>query len=286
MSLDIGAAIKTGFAKTATVPGAIIAAVLLALGLASAVTVNSILRTVLLENETVRQAIEQNPEITYEEFTTMMEGQIPLDFLDVDPLILVGGFVALLVVQFVFNIGVIRWFTEAGDEGLHAGLFTRRLLWTAGNLLLGMIIFAVILVGIPIVVVSAAMLVAGQLIGLLAILALIIPLLYLYVALYFYNFDIIVEGSNAIDAFGNSWELTKGNRLMLFFLGAIVVIGSLVLGFLVGAVTAVDPLLNVVATQILNAVLAVLAIAIAAGAYNQLRGVDTDSTGAPGPDDL
>jgi hypothetical protein len=286
MSLNIGEAIKTGFTRAATVPGAIFAVGILALGLASTLTVNSILRTVLLENEAVRQAIEENPEITYEEFTTTMEGQIPLGFLDVDPVLLGIGFVALLIVQFVFTIGVIRWFTEAADQGLYAGLFTRRLLWTVGNLILAMIVFAVILGGIPLIVVAVAGLVGGELIALLAGLALIIPLLYVYVALYFYNFEIIVEGANAIDAFGNSWGLTMNNRLSLFFLGAIFVIASLVLGLVVGAVTAVSPLVNVLSTQVLNAALAVVGIGITAAAYNQLRGTEPASVGAAGPDAL
>lgn len=286
MSLNIVEAIQDGFDRATSVPAAIIAVVILAIGLASTVLSSSLIRTVLLENEAIQQAIEENPDLTYEEFSTMVGTQNPFDFVDAAPEVMGLGLLALLIFGFLFNFGVVRWFVEGDQEGLHAGLFTRRLLWTAGNMLLGMILLAVIVGVIPLVILFAAGLLGGGLVALLALLVLIVPVVYLYTALYFYSFDIIVEGSNAIDALGNSWELTKGNRLLLFFLGALFVLASLVIGFVVSAVTSANVVVNVLTTQVINTAMSVLSIAVAAAAYNQLRGVEQASSGAPGPDDL
>lgn len=290
MSVDIGEAIRTGLARTATLPGAFFAGAIVVLGLGMTVLMNSLIGGLLTETPELREVFEESPDMTYEEFLATVEGSFPLDFLEVDPTVLVAGILGIWLVQMVVRIGVIRWFVQAGAEGLHAGLFTRRLLWTIANLIFGFILFAAVTVGIPLVLIFGVATVGGTPLALLAILVLIIPVLYLNVALYFYNYDIVVNGSNAIDGLTNSWELTSGNRLLLFVLGAVVVISASVIGAIVGAATGSSTLLSTVSTQIVNGVIGVASIGIAAVAFNQLRGEDVVGRGeavdAVGADEL
>lgn len=280
MTLDIGAAIRTGIRRAASLPGAIFAVAIVVLGLGMSVLMNSLVGTLLTETPALREMFSESPDVTYEEFVELVETEMTLNVLDLDPTVLVAGILGVWLVQMVVRIGAIRWFVEGWEDGLRGELFTRRLLWTIGNLIVGFILFGAITVGIPAVVVFSASLVGGTPLALLALLVMAVLVLYLSVALYFYNYDIVVNGSNAIDGLSNSWALTSGNRLELFLLGAVVVISASIIGGIVGVATGASMLLSTTATQLVNGVVGVASIGIAAVAFNQLRGETADALDA------
>jgi len=287
MKVDIGGAIEDGLRRTATQTGAILAGLFLTVGVAMAVAMNSLMVTLLTETFDLRPAFEENPQITYEQFVQQIQASSPLDFVDAPAAALVALVVVAWLVQTVVRIGAIRWFVEEREGPLSAGLFTRRLLWTLGNLVVGFLLFAAVVFVAPLVVVGIAAAV-NPLLGLAALLAALVAMVVLFVALFFYNYDIVVEGSNALDALVSSWELTAGNRLRLFALGLLVGIAGAVVGGILSMATSFDLLVSTVVGQVVSAAIGVATLGIAAAAYRQLRDLpETDEeVGALGPDDL
>lgn len=114
---------------------------------------------------------------------------------------------------------------------------------------------------------------------------LVIPGIYVAVALYFVQFEVIVEDKNVIDALRDGWALTAGERLKLFFLLVILVaIGllSAVPGILLGLVGA--PQLATTAISVaVGAVTGLIGVAIGARAYVQLKGKGWTPPGSAAP---
>ncbi len=113
---------------------------------------------------------------------------------------------------------------------------------------------------------------------------LLVPGLFLLVALYYWSVFVAVEDQNFVRAFRSSWALTRGSRLRLFALGFLVV----ALGILVNA-TAVVPAVflgdaaGLVLTQLVAAAVTVYTLATTAQAYDQLRGLEHPLETEPQP---
>jgi len=288
MKVDIGGAIEDGLRRTATQTGAILVGLFIAVGVAMGAAMNSLVVTLLTETFDLRPAFEESPEITYEQFVQQIQASSPLDVVDAPAAVLLGLVVVVWLAQTVVQIGAIRWYVEKRTGSLEVGLFTRRLLWTLGNLVVGFLLFAAVVFVAPLVVVGIAAAV-NPLLGVAALLAALVAMVFLFVALFFYNYDIVVEGSNALDALVTSWELTAGNRVRLFALGLLVGIAGAVLGGLVSVITSVDPVVSTVVGQAVSAAVGVATLGIAAAAFVQLRGGadgEPEEVGALGPDDL
>ena len=160
---------------------------------------------------------------------------------------LVTGILSLYVAVVAY-----RTFVSGETDRLPADAVSRRPLWALANVFLGYLVFG-ILVGIGIVL-------------------LIIPGLFLLVALWFFDVYVAVEDESFVDALGSSWALTSGNRLRLFFLGVLVVIFTAVLeGIFAIPAAVLGDVPGLLVRQLGTSVGTVLAYATTAAAYVQLR---------------
>jgi hypothetical protein len=99
----------------------------------------------------------------------------------------------------------------------------------------------------------------------------VVPGIYIAVALFFYNYEIIIAEKGVIDAFSGSLDLTANNRLPLFLLGLIFAVLGAVVSNGFGAALPGASVAGTLVQMLVNAALAVFGIAVAAQAYNQLR---------------
>jgi len=245
MPLDIPAALEDGLARLPTRVAAILFAAYLAIGAISTVTGSTLSRAVVDALQTTIPADATAP-------TTPGMGGGGALALDVSLPVAVVLFLAQVVLAQVVGVVGIRTFVSDARASFPTGL-TSHLPWVVFNALV-------------------AGFVVNVLIGLGAIL-LVIPGIYLAVALYFVQFEVIVEEKNAIDALRTGWALTKGDRLAVFLLllvifaiGLASAVPSILLGF-VGA-----PTLVVTAVSVgLGAVAGLIGVAVGARAYVQLK---------------
>jgi membrane-anchored glycerophosphoryl diester phosphodiesterase (GDPDase) len=129
--------------------------------------------------------------------------------------------------------------------------------------------------------------IAGIVFGIIVfigLILLIIPGIYLAVALYFFLIFIALEDESFIDALQSSWELTKGRRLsvFLFFIGIVLVqiLFSIVGGVASLALGAAVPVLGAVVNVAVGAAFTVFSLAALYDAYTQLRGSGGPASGA------
>lgn len=187
---------------------------------------------------------------------------------------LVGYLLSSIVV-----IGTIRMFMSDDPTRFAREHFTRRMGWTLLNYIVGTIVYAII-VGIGLVL-------------------LVIPGLFLLVALFFWPVYVVAEDESFLTGFGNSWKLTSGHRLHLFALGVVVVILSILIAVILGGVAGfiggliASPLGRTatllgaaLGTSIAGAVLAVFNLATMVAAYTQLYGGVTQRPPSADRDDL
>ncbi|GAB6862038.1 hypothetical protein ACFR97_03535 [Haloplanus litoreus] len=114
---------------------------------------------------------------------------------------------------------------------------------------------------------------------------LIVPGIYVAVALYFVQFEVIAEDKSVVDALRDGWALTAGERLSLFFLLVVVFAIGLAGGvpsYLLGFVGA-PPLVTGAVSVVLGAATGLLATAIGARAYVQLKPDGWAPTGEASP---
>lgn len=130
--------------------------------------------------------------------------------------VLVVGLLSVVV-----TIGAIRTFATDDTEQLPLEHFTDNLGWVLLNVIVGGIVFGVV-VGIGFVL-------------------LVIPGLFLMVALFFWQYYVVLEGESFVDGFQRSWAATSGHRFQLFGLGVVVVVFSAVVGFVFGLPAAFLP---------------------------------------------
>lgn len=171
--------------------------------------------------------------------------------------LIVGGVVALVlnIALLVVSIAAIRVFVSDETERLPREYFTHNMVWTAINFIIGSIAFGIIVA--------------------LGFVALIIPGIFLLVALAFWTIYVAVEDQNFIEAFSSSWKLTRGHRFTLFVLGvAVMLLIALInlpfgLGEFVSRSIAGD-IVAFVFAQAAGAVTGVFSTAVLATAYTEL----------------
>lgn len=115
----------------------------------------------------------------------------------------------------------------------------------------------------------------------LASIALVVPGIFLAVALFFVRQEVAIDGKNAVDALSGSWRLTKGNRWSVLGLGLIIFVISLGISLPGLVIRLISPAVGAVVSVVLNGVITVFAIAATTRAYVQLR-EETDDTPEPG----
>lgn len=257
MAVRVGDAFTEGWDRFTTETGGKLVLLFVLVGLVSTVVSNSFQQAL---REITPSTAGESPGMAPGPFpgAGAEGGLYPLAVLDL-PLAVLGVFLLVaVVVQMLLYVGAIRWFVEADPSSpLRPDLFTRRILWTVGNLIVGGIIF-------------------GVAVG-FGFLLLFVPGVFLLVALYFFSFEIIVEGENGLDALVNSWNLTKGDRLELFSIGVVFLLVQAVVFVVYFAVLLANPVGGALVNVVLGGMVMVFSQAVGAAAYNQLR-----ATGDPG----
>jgi hypothetical protein len=251
MTLDIPAAIEDGLSRLLTRVAAILLVAYLVVGVTSTIT-GQTLGLALLEwlRETVlaNGAAGMPPEATP---AGGLAAQSPLAF-EMPLEVAAGLFLAQVVFAQAVGVVAVRTFASDARSRFPSDL-DRRFGWVLVNAL-----------------------VAGFVVNVLTVVGtvfLIVPGIYVAVALYFVRFEVIVEDKGVVDALRDGWDLTSGERLPVFFLlVAIVAIGllSAVPGLVLGSV-GVPPLAVTAVSLVVGAVTGLAAVAIGARAYVQLK---------------
>lgn len=257
MSVDIGGAMERGFDRVTTREGATFVAALAVVGITVGLVWESIIGTLATDVEAYFPFLP--PEAAAELRNTWADYEVLLDVgLSVQALL--GLVVLLWLLRLLVRIGAVRWFVGDGTGQIEGALFTRRLGWTVVNVVAGGILY-----------------IAAVAVGLLL---LVVPGIFLAVALFFYNYEVIVEGENFVDALANSYALTAGDRLELFLLGLVFALLGVVVGLAGTPSLLPGRLLPAVVGAAVSSAFGVYALATAADAYRQL----TERTKSP--DDL
>lgn len=229
MTLDIGGLLREGFERTTARNGLILVAITYALGIPGAVISGTINRQ-------------------FETAAGPGAGSVgmPMAELPIGLILLTSLVVGLLSV--IVTIGAVRTFASDDTETLPLDRFTDNLGWVLLNVIVGGIVFGV-LVGI-------------------GFLVFIIPGLFLLVALFFWQYYVILEGESFVDGFQESWAATSGQRFQLFGLGVIVVVVSAVVGAIFGLPSAFVPgVVGTLVQQIGSAFTQTFALATGARTY-------------------
>jgi len=263
MSLDIGAALREGAARTVERNGLLLVGVFVLIGLATAVASQSLgaaLPDALPQNATNGSAVPGGPGFGGEDQPTPLALPMPA-------VVAAALTVAMTVLTEAVRIVSVRTFVSDETERVPRGFVGRNIGLATLNGLLGALVVGV-LVAVGLVL-------------------LVVPGLFLAVGFLFVRQEIAVEDANFVDAMANSWALAKGNRIEVLVLAVVVVavdlLSSLPQFAPIGALPAT------LATTVLGAVTAVFGIAVVSRAY---AGVQTETetedeeVGALGPDDI
>ena len=251
MSFDIERALRDGFDR-ATERNAVLAiGLLLGLRLLNRVVNDSLAERFLVDVVEYREILADLRAETDQSVQDPFIESFPLSILDLPVEALAALALGLFVAGIVVDVGLIRTFTSEETVGLPVRNFTEGIGWLVVRLFVGTVIYLfAVVVGLVLFVV---------------------PGIYLAVALFFYNYEIIVAEKGVLDAFGGSLDLTAGDRLPLFLLGLLFTLLGSVSSFAVGAVTPSGAVAGVMTQIIVGVALTVLGLIVAARAYVQLR---------------
>lgn len=172
----------------------------------------------------------------------------------------VGAVVSLIagLATIVLTIGALRTFVSDETERLPSEHFTQNMVWPGLNFLVGTIVFGVLVA--------------------LGFVFLIVPGIFLLVALAFWTVYVAVEDENFVEAMQDSWGLTRGHRLRLFLLGVAVAVIALVVSAVFGVAGIVGGVIGVIIVQIGSALTTVFTLATLAAAYEQLVALPSEET--------
>lgn len=172
---------------------------------------------------------------------------------------LVVGLANLLV-----TVAAIRTFVTQETEEIRTEYFTRDILWVVANMFVGGIVFGVTVA--------------------IGLVFLIIPGLFLFVSLFFWQYYVVVENESFVEGFQSSWEATGGHRLKLFVLGFIVAIVGLIANLVFGLPALVLPdFAGILVSQAGSAITQVFALATASRTYVRLNASDDEPTSTASP---
>lgn len=189
-------------------------------------------------------------------------------------------FVAAAVLNQAIGLVAIRTFVSDVRTTVPREFVTRRIGWVTLNAVVGgLVVGALIVIGLVL---------------------LIVPGIFVAVSLFFFEQEVAVEDSNLVEAIEDSWALSKGERVEIFLVAAVLAVAALS----TAVPTAVlRPVLGGLPTAVLgvaiSAVVTVVSIAVASRAYTQVKesedageepeddgGTDEGEIGALGPDEV
>jgi hypothetical protein len=260
MSIDIGDAFSEGFSRTVSRNGLL---------LAVAFTVVALVSVALSQTfavELMDRMLEWIQGISPEEAgLSQQEYQEQLDILETErdrqvansPLALglplgvtAAGMLAVALLTEALSMVAVRVFAAADVDAVSGGDLTGGLaLATLNGFVGGIVVWGLIFVGIPL---------------------LLVPAIFFAVVFYFLRQEIALKNKNFVQALADSWRLTKGHRIEVFALGAVVVIVSqvgLIGQFAVGVVSTIG---GIVVGAVLGGFLAAFGAAVVTQAYVQL----------------
>jgi hypothetical protein len=259
MALDIAGALERGFDRVTTRPGGVLVVAFAVVAVLVGLAWETLLARFVAGDPFfafVPPEVAEQLRADWEAYEVLLDVPVPV-------VGLFGGLAALYLVRTVLRIGAIRWFVGDATSPLASESFTRRLGWTVLNLVAGTIVYGLAVAG--------------------GLVLLVVPGIFLAVTLFFFNYEIVVEGENAIDALANSYALTAGHRLRLFLLGAIFFLLGLVVSTVGDPTLLPGRIAPVVVGAAVTAAFGVFGIATAADAYRQLRAAKVEE---PGDDEL
>lgn len=170
-------------------------------------------------------------------------------------------FTVVFAIVFAY-VAIISYRTFVTDEteSIPRQAVRERPIWALVNLIVGWIFFAVLVA--------------------LGFVLLIVPGLFLLVALWFFDVYVAVEDDDFITALGKSWSLTAGSRIALFALGVLVVIITLSIGAAFGVPQAlIGGVLGVLVGALGTAFTTIFTYATTVSAFRQLRTHQEEFTG-------
>ena len=171
----------------------------------------------------------------------------------------IGALVAILtsVASLYLLIVSLRTVVTDETETIPDAALRDRPVWAFLNVFVGLIVFTVLVT--------------------IGFVFLIVPGLFLLVALWFFDVYVAVEDDDFVTALKRSWSLTSGNRLGLFGLGVAVVLISVAISIpFTIAMVVVGGVLGVLISQIGTAIGGIFIYATTAVAFTQLRDATTD----------
>lgn len=307
MSLDIGEAFSEGLDRTAARNGLLLAVAFAVVALSMAVLWQTLyIGAMEAMLEWVQGLSPEELDVTQQEYEQMVadleQGLSQTESLS--PLALgvpLGAAAAgLLVVAFLgeaLSIAAVRVF--AADEGeavtrerVTDGLLLATLNGFVGSIVVWGLVLIPILLGL--IIVSAGVQ-SGQIVVVPLGLLLVIPGVFFGVVFYFLRQEVALNGKNFVQALADSWRFTKGRRIEVFLLAAVVVLVSqidVVVRSLVGLASLIA---GEIVASLFAGVLAAFGAAVVTRAYVQLDAeptsvAETDEEdpydAALGPDDI
>lgn len=269
MALDVGEALRDGFDR-GTERNALLLMVV--------VGVVSLASTALLQTATP-EAVEFLNQVAREEGTTPPfpeEPSTPL-MLPISPHLAALLLAIVAVISQSLILVAIRTFVSDERAAVPRELATRRIGWVTLNAVVGgLIVWALILLGLVF---------------------LVVPGIFVAVSLFFFEQEVAVEDSNLVEAIQDSWALSKGDRVEILLVGAVLLIvgfGSSVPSSLLDPV--LPPVAGALLTVAISAVVTVVSVAIASRAYVQVKTAaeedaddepdEDEPVGALGPEDI
>lgn len=262
MSLQIDEALREGFQRTVARNGLILVGVFVVFGLVNAVIGQSLsAQSIELADQFGDQAIQQpgaNPFGPGSGGATPFALPIPL------PVAGLLTFLTIFVAEALKIVG-IRVFAGEDTETISGTTVKRRIVLATLNGVVGGLIVAILTA--------------------LGLILLVVPGIYIAISFFFVRQEIAVADKNFVDALGDSWSLTEGNRWELLGLAIIVVVinfvassPTLVLFFLSQEVASV-------VSVVVSAATTVFGMAVATRAYVQVRDGGEAASTAGGPSD-
>jgi hypothetical protein len=288
MGIDIGQALREGASRTTGKNGLILAAVFAGIALLTTVLFQSLIVSATdsalaafqsaSPQELGLSAAEYDDAIS--EFETAREqAQSAAPFaVGISAGVAAGGLLLLALVGEAVSIAAVRVFATDEVGAATTDLVTDNvLLATLNGFVGGIVVWGLIIVG------SAFLLLPG---------------IALAVLFYFLRQEVAINDKNFVQGMADSWRITKGNRVEVFLIGAILVIVSRLEEAASAVVGVVSTPGGTVVAAIVGGVLAAFGAAVATRAYVQLDGagdaVESDPDeefedpydAALGPDDL
>jgi hypothetical protein len=240
MSLQITAALKRGGSLLASRTGVILTVAYVAASLAYVPTSNGLLASVL-------------------EGRGLSTAGAGLLTYDAPVAVYAAVFLSLLAIMTYVSILAVRVFAVGATDSIPAEFYTRRAVWVFFNYLVGGLAFGVLV--------------------LLGTVLLVIPGIFAYVSFIFMVFFVAVEDEDFVTALRRSWRLSRGERLRIFALLAVLLVAFTVVGvaFSIGVTVLqlggfVSPGVVSVVSTVVYMPLSLYLLAALAAAFSQLRG--------------